>query len=326
MQNAAAAGRLRSVSITHLDAIFHDPDGTVGENERNVEARVVVPILEALGWDLGRQVALSFHIPASIAMTAQPPVADIALAKTPRQLAAVGEIKHWFRRDFPDAFEEQLRKYTTWLGAPLSFLTNGRQWVIYDGNMKRLKELGGNEVSPAKLIEELEEYLSPNKCTPCAFAAGTSWEYGLRVRGVAAPTRKDGTVEQDGLPENAWMPDAWPGDDNAGVREFLNRMNELRAKYSRHVHFDRGSGALMLKFRTRAGSTKLFEFKPGQSLFALNTHDHREKLKTPEPAFAAYEDALQTRNRQLRSPADAVAIADTIEGMILALRRESPLV
>jgi hypothetical protein len=102
----------------------------LGVVERNVEIKVVAPLLELLGWDPVLEIHWGFRIPVVLADgTRAKREADVVIADE-NQVYLVGEVKAARLDGDPWAAIMQLLNYMHALGAARGFITNGHTWLL----------------------------------------------------------------------------------------------------------------------------------------------------------------------------------------------------
>jgi hypothetical protein len=102
----------------------------LGAIERNVEIKIVAPLLELLGWDPVLEVNWGFQIPIAVVdgrrVTRE---ADVVIADE-GGIYLVGEVKALGTYSDPWAAIPQLLNYMHALGAERGFVTDGHTWLI----------------------------------------------------------------------------------------------------------------------------------------------------------------------------------------------------
>jgi predicted type IV restriction endonuclease len=102
----------------------------LGTIERNVEIKIVAPLLELLGWDPTLEVNWGFQIPiAFINGRRVTREADVVVADA-GSIYLVGEVKAPGTYGDPWAAIPQLLNYMHSLGAERGFVTDGSTWLI----------------------------------------------------------------------------------------------------------------------------------------------------------------------------------------------------
>lgn len=144
-----------------------DPARLLGVVERNVEAKLIGPVLELLGWDPARQVLWGPQVQRRTELghrdvEADAFVADIADAR----LRFIVEAKRWARALDTKAVDQTLG-YLHDVGGQRALLTNGRQWLVLDVGRRepvRATTVASPLVAPGavtELVAALAPFLSP---------------------------------------------------------------------------------------------------------------------------------------------------------------------
>src|SRR3954470_16448867 len=108
-----------------IEAVLVDPGKYLGNVERNVETKLIGPVLELLGWDLVTDVLWGQSVRRSVAtgrtvVEADALVVDLEL----NSLRFVVEAKRWGRA-LDQKARQQVSDYLTDLGGSRGLLTNG---------------------------------------------------------------------------------------------------------------------------------------------------------------------------------------------------------
>jgi len=144
-----------------------DPTRLLGLVERNVEAKLISPALELLGWHPARQVLWGPQVRRVMADRRQDVEADAFVADiTDGILRFVVEAKRWTRPLDRKAVDQTLA-YLADVGAHRALLTNGHRWLVLDAGSR--DPLGSHTVgavtiggqAAADLVANLAPYLSP---------------------------------------------------------------------------------------------------------------------------------------------------------------------
>lgn len=168
----------------------------LGTVERNVEIKVVAPLLELLGWDPALEVNWGFRIPIVFADgTYTKREADVVIADQDN-IYMVGEVKAARLDGDPWAAIMQLLNYMHALDAPRGFITNGHTWLlINDRPLPRQHPFTTDvfdhvsahiEVFPDSFAESLAElgfHLSPRRSVPRKWSRPDAFFSGISARG-----------------------------------------------------------------------------------------------------------------------------------------------
>ena len=165
---------------------------TLGAIERNVEIKIVAPLLELLGWDPVLEVNWGFQIPIAVVdgrrVTRE---ADVVIADED-SIYLVGEVKSQGTYSDPWAAIPQLLNYMHALGAERGFITNGSTWLIVsDRPLAPLHPFPADQFDhviavidmaqiPFKdFIREIRAHLAPASVQPCHWPQSTQTHVGL---------------------------------------------------------------------------------------------------------------------------------------------------
>jgi hypothetical protein len=111
--------------LNQIASVLSDP-GLIGGIERNLEQKLLRPVLEGIGWD----PLVQLHWGVQIRMDDTIREVDLLLAD-PARLYCVVEAKAW-HRELGLQETTQTQRYCERLEAPFGLLTNGRQWRAWD--------------------------------------------------------------------------------------------------------------------------------------------------------------------------------------------------
>lgn len=169
-----------SNTYRRLERALTDPRA-VGNIERNVEIKVVAPVLELLGYDPVTEVNWGYQIPTLKERGIRLPKevskeADVVVG-TQNLVYMVGEVK---AADVnPVSAKEQLLGYMRAVGATRGFATNGQEWRIYErtsdsgavsAGVANVPLIGTYSVrgvgDVAGLLSYLAGFLSRDNCRP----------------------------------------------------------------------------------------------------------------------------------------------------------------
>jgi predicted type IV restriction endonuclease len=115
-----------------VQKVLSKPELFLGAAERNVEAKLIAPVLEMLGWDPVVDVMWGHSVrrhteTGTTVVEADALVADLAQ----NRMRFVVEAKRW-RRVLDDVAVRQVHGYLHDLGAQRALLTSGETWFVID--------------------------------------------------------------------------------------------------------------------------------------------------------------------------------------------------
>lgn len=139
-----------------LHRCFENPAACLGGIERNVEVKIVFLTMVELGWDPATNLGLNFQIPKELfGHAANTSLAIDLVARDNAGICIAGEIKAYQKVNLR-AHIPQILRYRDALRAPLAFLTNGRQWMLF-----RKKDKTPYIDQTFTSVEQMLEVLSP---------------------------------------------------------------------------------------------------------------------------------------------------------------------
>ena len=144
-----------------------DPGRLLGVVERNVEAKLIGPLLELLGWDPAGQVLWGPQVRRHTALGRQGVEADAFVADiTQNRLRFIVEAKRWARPLDVQSIDQTLR-YLDDVGAQRALLTNGIRWLVLDVGRREpllahVIAAGHTDDAIAALVQALATFLSPS--------------------------------------------------------------------------------------------------------------------------------------------------------------------
>jgi len=204
-----------------------DPGRFLGLVERNVEVKLIGPVLELLGWDPVRQILWGPQVQRHTEQGRQDVEADAFVADiTEKRLRFVVEAKRWARPLDVKAIEQTLR-YLDDVGAGRALLSNGGRWLVIDaGHHEPVVALrlsaGSSNAAVALLVEGLDPYLSPWSAPSTPLPSS------------GAVSSSSGDVEE--------LADADPL-----IGELVSGIKALAAQRSHVVYLDSGPKGLLLR-------------------------------------------------------------------------------
>lgn len=162
------------------------PADSLGRVEANVEAKLILPVLQLLGWNPASDLHWGFQI-AAHRFSDRPRSAagevDL-LVGGPQAVAVAVEAKYW-QRPLLQAARIQILGYRDAVGAPRGLLTNGHRWVVFgaDGD-DELQDatlapgIGGAEA----LVEGLRPFISRDVVNQQPWRDARVWAEGMSIR------------------------------------------------------------------------------------------------------------------------------------------------
>ena len=168
----------------------------LGVVERNVEAKLISPVLEFLGWDPARQVLWGPQVQCVTAAGRQDVEADAFVADiADGRLRFVVEAKRWARPLDAKSIDQTLG-YLADVATQRALLTNGSRWLVLDAGSRDLvarslpSPAGGAAVDD--LVDALGPYLSPTTALACRQRSVEPVTFrGTRCRIVEAARSED---------------------------------------------------------------------------------------------------------------------------------------
>lgn len=143
-----------------------DPGRLLGVVERNVEAKLVAPVLELLGWDPARQVLWGPQVQRRTELGRRDVEADVFVADVADgQLRFIVEAKRWARPLDTKSIDQTLG-YLADVGARRALLTNGSRWLVLDAGGRdpivahTLTADGDTAQGVANLVDAVAPFLS----------------------------------------------------------------------------------------------------------------------------------------------------------------------
>lgn len=177
--------------IQSIQRIFDSWADCLGTSERNIEIKVILPMLCELSWEPTRDISWCFQIDR---FTCKPPAeaslaADLAL-RDDIGLCAVGEIKYWDagqkEKDWAKAVA-QARQYQLALAAPRAFISCGWRWTILDEHGNLADEF--KEMNVELLLKKLKPFLARGLITN-QVRDHSVWKFGVRPSDPTLRARK----------------------------------------------------------------------------------------------------------------------------------------
>jgi hypothetical protein len=146
---------------------LREPGRLLGVVERNVEAKLIAPVLELLGWDPARQVLWGPQVQRRTDLGHQHVEADVFVADVAdAQLRFIVEAKRWARPLNTRSIDQSLG-YLADVSARRALLTNGSRWLVLDAGGRdpivahTLTADCDAARGVANLIDALTPFLSP---------------------------------------------------------------------------------------------------------------------------------------------------------------------
>ncbi len=268
-----------------LQRCFDNPTNCLGGIERNVEVKIVFLTMVELGWDPATNLGLNFQIPKGLfggAATAS--LAIDMVARDDIGICVAGEIKAHHKVNL-DAHVPQILRYQDALRAPLAFLTNGSQWMLFRGQEKR-PFIDQTFTSVDQMLEALGHHLRPGvvKGNPAQF----EWQWGIghKDKMSSKPLKE--------ILSSATGPSDRPDVD---VRRYLlDEIDRLAEAYTDKVYRDHTENAAQLKWirskdafvEIRYGSENLEKYPKG---YVVRRSEALGSLHVPDDVrdrFASY--------------------------------------
>lgn len=295
-----------------LEAVGADPDSTLGRIESNVEAKLLMPTLWALGWDPLTQLHWGFQISKERfpAGAGESKACDVVAAEQ-NLLWLTGEAKRW-RLPLTLKERQQATDYRKALGAPAGFLSNGVHWVVwgradepvFDGDLEP-RDVDG-------LLETLAPLIGPAAIQAVAWPDELAWSVGKSLgtrRRVAGASEAAAAVL-------SWEP-ASHGHPCATLVALLRQLSE---RYPAAVELDVGR-SLMVRPRASTGGKKaLLEWAPPDGSLVLREAD-LNSLGVPTDLLARWKSEVQQR---LQDEEHARRVADVLEEIVRYIQPSTP--
>jgi hypothetical protein len=143
---------------------LEDPARLLGMVERNVEAKLISPVLELLGWDPARHVLWGPQVLRLTAEGRQVVEADAFVANIAQgRLRFLVEAKRWARPLDTRAIDQALA-YLADVAARRALLTNGHRWFVLDAGSRDplvAKTIESRDDGVRNLVAALNPFLSP---------------------------------------------------------------------------------------------------------------------------------------------------------------------
>lgn len=306
--------------MTNFDRIktcFENPEETVGNIEANIIIKIIVPLLEHIGWNITKEVAFTFQIPKDALPTevkAKDNIeVDLAIGDK-EGVFLIGEIKKWNDklRDYA-----QLNKYKKAVNPYRSFLTNGHKWIIFGVEKDDPvfeKDFKNGQLSVSQMIEKLKQEIGPANINKHCWPYENAWERGIG---------KTDSLSNEKIDGNKWNLALYQNKKN--ICAFICGLKHMLKKHDALLKKGEQKRAIMLCMQGRKKGyeekfIKLFEYWPEENRFYNNENDHERKLGTPSEAFKNYQRALNQCNWTISTEKDARVILEAIEMMIFALK------
>jgi hypothetical protein len=286
VDTATVGRRRRSVSVMAQPAevilsTLADPGRLLGVVERNVEAKLIAPVLELLGWDPARQVLWGPQVRRLTDGGRHDVEADVFVADVAdSRLRFVVEAKRWARPLDAKSVDQTLG-YLDDAGAHRALLTNGSRWLVLDAGSRdpvaaRTLPAPGGATDVDDLVVALAPYLSPSTAPASPLPA-------IRAADTAAAD-----VEQ-------------LAEDDPLVGELVAGLRALAREHAERIYLDAGPKGLLI--RAQIGGRVIV---PVNAADPLKPDLYAQELETQgvdRPVRGAYAAALR------RLPADRTAEA-----------------
>jgi hypothetical protein len=206
-----------------------DPGRLLGVVERNVEAKLISPVLELLGWDPARQVLWGPQVQRRTDLGRQAVEADAFVGDIEdERLRFIVEAKHWARPLDSKAVDQTLA-YLDDVAAHRALLTNGGRWLVLDAGNREpvaaytVTSVGDVDGVVIALVAALSPFLSPTTAPVSA----------LPPSRVATPA-----ADVDQLAA-----------DEPLVGELVAGIKALAAEHAELIYVDEGAKGLLVKAR-----------------------------------------------------------------------------
>jgi hypothetical protein len=220
-----------------LQRCFDNPANCLGGIERNVEVKIVFLTMVELGWDPATNLGLNFQIPKELfGGAATTSLAIDMVARDDIGICVAGEIKA-HRKVNLDAHVCQILRYQDALRAPLAFLTNGSQWMLFRGQEKR-PYIDQTFTSVDEMLDVLGHHLCPSvvKGNPAQF----DWQWGIghKDKIFCKPLKETLSSAVEPLDSS----------DSVDIRhQLLDEIDRLADAYTDKVYRDHTENAAQLK-------------------------------------------------------------------------------
>lgn len=232
------------MNIELLDRVLASPE-LLGGIERNVEFKVIAPVLELLGWDPVTETHWGFQIARSAFQDESKRAANEAdvIVGDAAGIYLVGEAKK--AHDPLGLRLPQVRANQRALAAPLAFLSSGLRWMILNRAGELTTDIAAT--SAIQLLGELEPILGRDAVERGSWPAD-AWRVGLSLGRYAAT----------GL--TAELP-SWDTDTHRDpvVREITQQLLAVVAEYDDVLFKDQSMRSLFIRPRNRP-TAALVEF------------------------------------------------------------------
>lgn len=244
-----------------LQRCFENPnDDYLGGIERNVEVKIVFLTMVELGWDPAASLGLNFQIPKKwVGGSATTSLAVDLVARDDDGICVAGEIKSQHHGVKLCEHKDQILRYRNALRAPLAFLTNGRQWILFPEEGKEpIHKEPFNFTTVDQMLETLGPYLRPGMVKGNSEQFDWKWGINHKNKSTVKPLKDilssaiESSAIGDSIPVRSETERVNPIDVR---RNLLDEVDRLAAAYAESVYRDHTKDAAQLK---RIGSNDAF--------------------------------------------------------------------
>lgn len=224
---------------------FENPADSLGGIERNVEVKIVFLTMVELGWDPATKLGLNFQLPKKLfGDAATTSLAIDLVARDDAGVCIAGEIKARHKVNL-EAHIPQILRYRDALQAPLAFLTNGSQWMLFRGQEKE-PFITPIFASVDQMLEKLSQHLRPGVISGNPVNFDWQWGIGHKDKTIYTPLKEILTSAIE-------PPDSL---DSVDIRRYLlDEIDRLAEAYADKVYRDHTENAAQLK---QIGSKEAF--------------------------------------------------------------------
>lgn len=269
-----------------LRRCFENPADSLGGIERNVEVKIVFLTMVELGWDPATRLGLNFQIPKELfGGAATTSLAIDLVARDDVGICVAGEIKARHKVNL-GVHIPQILRYRDALRAPLAFLTNGSQWMLFRGQDKK-PFIDPTFTSVDQMLEILGQHLRPGVVSGNPVHFDWQWGIGHKGKTIYTPLKE--------ILSSAIEPPDRP--DLVDVRRYLlDEIDRLAEAYADKVYRDHTENAAQLKqigskdafVEIRYGSENLKKYPKG---YVVRRSEALNSLRVPDDVrdrFASY--------------------------------------
>ncbi len=281
-----------------LQKAFTNPMDTFGFSEALLLYRGILPVLESLGWKRFKRIITEFQIPTfAIGTENQASVAVDVVCCDYSGVYFVLEAKRWAKpweqKDF-----EQIKKYCNALRPPVGILSNGVEWLVYVGSDYDTPQVTLSGLDVSKLVQLLEEYISPNLMKASPFPYNDALRMGMSNNRNRTQVTKPLYPRERSIGLTPQMMNEMDGN----IEEFNAKLDSIVDEFSPDILVSHGGSSLMFKIQVAdSKSAAIFEYQPEKPRLAFRGHELTTKLGFTDDELEAYENSTRALNSDFTS-------------------------